>query len=785
MSNIPVLVFLMAVFFYYAEKHWSTDSNRKDSRSYISAATALLLFCILNVHRLPELANPLRDPMSFLMMLLSAMCIISFVQSRRHSYLWLVGAATTLAYSASCRETSIVIAVPLFIYAVYSKKQNQNLPFWKPLVIFAGFCLIAAIPLMIQNLKTTGNPFLPGQLVLRGTGAHFNSEVFRESSLITLRFIFNRYTILLVPTIYYGFVSAIKKQAVSSAISLPAVVCFYLLYCMVAPRAIWRYLMVLDFFVLPLCAGGIIHAASFITSKAHLPSQVRDKAPLITLVLLFLSCAMVGPLFCRVSEDRFSVKEAQKLQSSIMNIIPRDSRTYVEGKGFSQLINLCSELDVEDIHPEAIGELNETISAYDHDMYLLHQSEEMTRSIRREADLEHVAYLDMDEYKLGRILGGSDVSISRIIPWSSRISEKAIHINKPGRYIIKIDAGRLSKHDRTYARLTLDQTILTDNLNDYINYFTHELDAGDANIKIESDSFIGNEFYIAAQPLSEPIKMNFSPDTVVGYNSMIKPEPILSAQPHRMRFMNEASITIPTIDPDNKVFLVDIICSIKRKAMACKPRLSIRHETKTLFEEVIPEKNQRIQCVVLGKDVDNKSAKLDLDLDWQGNGSYIITVHSVTISRITPPSRLKMVCGSDIAAPDILGVYQPERHPAGSKVAWMWTDGHAKAYLFPEAIKSNISITVSYFDKGRPDAVSAPSPVYLVNGKHIKEVSTSHKEFESQKLIEDTFTLPATLCPDGICLLEIKCRTWRPADVGAGNDKRRLGLMLYSIKATE
>ena len=137
--NIPILVVFLSLFYLFCK---TLLVNSKWSYVKITTFALLSMACLLLLnHRLIiiTLSMPYRDPLAFIFMLLSVMLVIKYVASSCRTHYLLSISGFVLALAVSCRETTGLIILPLFIYLSSNWYKNRDVSYIKDGVRFSVF----------------------------------------------------------------------------------------------------------------------------------------------------------------------------------------------------------------------------------------------------------------------------------------------------------------------------------------------------------------------------------------------------------------------------------------------------------------------------------------------------------------------------------------------------------------------------------------------------------------------------------------------------------------------
>lgn len=786
--NIPILMILLGVFYKFSKKCYCQNNDTNIDLGSLCGAIALLILILLNKNYFLELTNPLRDPLSWLLILISVLCIMRFREHAEHPYRWLVMCGICIAYASATRETSALIVIPLLVYAVHERINDRNLPFFKPALFFIAVCAFAAVPYLIQNHLTTGSAFLPGQFVTIGKLSPFSCAKFQESYQDILLFFFHRYNYLLL-FLVPGVVSAIKRKSTPVLLlSITAILSYYFFYAFVLNKAVWRYLLIIDFFLIPMISMGIIATLNILLTLTNIRTSIRIILLRIVTLLVLASTALISVL-PNNSGAKYTIKDALNFNKTISQYVPMKSVILAEGQTLSKTIKCFTALDSTDIEPETLNELMKYRFSDTNSGFVVYYSKAMERCFETEFDLTPIYNMALSEYHLGPLLGNVQLIIAKIKPWSTNSSTTQLNTAEPGKYVLQVDAGRLSKTERKFAKLSFNGKVLTKHLTDYINYFVVDVAASNAThcIQITSDNAISKQFWAQIQSIDDPVVMNMDPKNVVHYSGMISPTP-LRTTPHRVLIAAKGTIKIPTLEPSsNYGYLLDIACHVAGKNNHPHPTLQIKHNSTMLFDEVISPHHQNIHCAIAIESSWAWFTPNDADLSFHftpaTNNQYLV-IDSITVTRAPYADKIATVFDKGVINNHISGLYYPtEFNRQSPQNSWAWTGGRVRT---PLLLKKNLApwtLTIGYFDENRPTWLPSLTPIFCINGQ-LQNAEFSDCTRNGMKYIEAQISIPRKMLPNNVCILEFTCPTWNPYEENVSTDERQLGLMLHSISAT-
>ncbi len=149
--NVPLLLLLTLLVHAFTRRLIPAELPRAALVAPFGAAFAVLLFIQHNGRMLAKLANPYRDPLSHVLLLLACLLLVGFRRGPARSLAPVVAAGLLMAYACSTRETAVLMLLPLFLFATASKLEDRALPYAKPLLAFGLAFALGCIPLLVEN----------------------------------------------------------------------------------------------------------------------------------------------------------------------------------------------------------------------------------------------------------------------------------------------------------------------------------------------------------------------------------------------------------------------------------------------------------------------------------------------------------------------------------------------------------------------------------------------------------------------------------------------------------
>lgn len=783
--NIPILTAIIPIFYIFARSHIPGTSTTR-FRRIICGLVAIMAFIHLNRHEFSSLCNPLRDPLSWLLVLSACLALIAFQTNHKHPVYVLIVCAFCLAYATATRETSVLMLLPFLIYAVTAKLEDKTLPFWRPAIVFIIICALAAIPYMIQNYHTTGCAFTPGQLALQG-GFQGSFKNFIHNNNKILTFLVQHYEFLSLFFVI-GVIHSIRhKNTQALSLTLPAAICFYLFYASYMDREIWRYLMVIDFFVLPIVGIGVVSTIDFVTSRIPLLRQIDDiRIPAIVSGIIFISTMALflnsGPR----PENPCKITDVRSFTRDLQNQIPPSSTVFTEGGQLYNAVKFFTNIEPVEISPENIDPLHAFNTSWSWRAYLLATSDAMLRAVQREHDTRNIFTFHDANYALRPLLGRPDLSIYEISPWTALSSSTTNITTRQGAHILRIDVGNISKYDRTISSILLNGKTLSTTPCSYLNYFMVDIESAPyTNVTtLSSDQPVDRNFTTEISPIDDPLHLEFKPDQLHLYAGVMGNIP-LEKRSHYPSIKQGIDISLPVFAKKDEIILID--ANIQQSGM----------DSDNPVQPPLINENQIDSNACVNIDPSHLVAGFNGNIAASPFLNYrlrpFITPFSstlnpllkgVTIYRypltdqhiILPGTKSQNYAG-------IQGIHSPDVAFTEEELSWCWTKAKVSALIILRKSDKPTIFSVKYFDANRPDSALPPAPEFRVNGLR-QNAETTESFTNSMKFVSASFTVPPEAITSDISKLEIICNTWKPCDFNINSDTRELGIMLNSITAT-
>ncbi|MCH2173127.1 hypothetical protein MK489_20295 [Myxococcota bacterium] len=541
--NVPILLILGAVLYVYARRHVAEAWFEVPGVSWVAGWVTWICFVAWNTgdsSMLLRLSNPYRDPLSYVLLLGATLALVRCV---RLGGAWLPAAVAGALFALACsaRETSILMAVPLALFAGWagiSHGRGTRGIGWGAALAFFGAFALAIVPLLLQNWMHSGSAVVPAQasgtvgvtrtyfsglglLYLPQTLPRVLAECIGHMGLWGLGLV----------AVGVGM-SVWGRSPVALLVSLPAFLVygvFYSAYYAVVPR----YLFVLDLFAAPLAGVGAagLWAMAYRRVGAGPARQWAGVVAGGVLAVATVAVAILAPRneWLRVDlegprDERLRLADVREVgewlgdQASLPGLI-------VSEPPLSSLLRTFFDYDVMGLMFDTgnrnlkkrvvLDRLMARIRERTEPTYYFRGAEggaEATYLLESEFDLRPVARLDAVAHHLPALFPGvAELSLEQIVPWSEVSAQTTVRVPEPGRYWLSVDVGRLSRLTRGSARVSFDGRVVDDDPRDQGNVYLVESDrVGEHLVELVSDApvprILGAELTAAASPIVHDLR---------------------------------------------------------------------------------------------------------------------------------------------------------------------------------------------------------------------------------------------------------------------------------------
>lgn len=798
--NLPILLLLGLALALFARR-LAGASVGDASRATFLCGAALFLFVAVNDRMLPYLVNPYRDPLSFLLMVTSALLLVRFRQDpARHPWdpAW---AGAALAYAMCTRETSVLLLPVLFAYALLARRNQRDLPFARPLLLFLAAFAVVAVPFAMQNYLVTGNPVLPAQAtksqtfkghLIPGVQLDFLGRTL-PACLHLLRAHYGVGTIGLaaLAVVCAGFRRGWREPVFG--LLLPAIALYLLFYgSYVYP--VERYLFVLDLFVVPLAALGV---AALGDGLAGLAAPRLSPARLLSGIGIALCLATAALAGYRATREppHFNLADMRRLATEVTGAMPADAvlvgdrplGEFFRSFGLRQARVIDFLTPQVSIRHPGVGPSLDALHRQSPSLYFLNRRALARRVALREFDLAEERRFDADRFHLRPLLESSAFTLERIVPWTERhIACRAPVPHGGGATLLEVRTGRLSKWPRSYARLWAGDQLVSEHLPDYDSFFLVQLQPGttELDVRLESDQPLASILDVRAQRADTRLALEFAGDAVLEHPTRLSDSfftrPRMATDPF---ITADGALVLPTPTPAGECFL---FCLDGRTALTSgdgplPATLALPGIPPVTREWPGTGESRRLYLAAPAGAITQDETRIELRIGNE-NSRATYLLESASVSRARQAASLHIVLGEDADEPFLVyGFHRAERGDPPGRLTWRWTAPRAALWLPLAPDPRPVRLIVRCRD-AVPSAYKAGAPRFRLNDRLLASTHEPARD-PASKLLEFVFDIPAADWPDDAPVLEIEANGWVPAERGNSRDHRRLGIMLLDVEA--
>jgi hypothetical protein len=645
--NLPVLVAMAAALLALMRRSFAGALPRPE----LAAALGLAMFLVVERGMLVALVNPFRDPLSYLLMLGAMLALVRYRRGAPPRLAWIAASGALLALAASARETAVLMMGPMFLYALAAKRGDRARPFWIPMLVFLAAFAVAILPLAVQNAAITGNPLVPAQ---SAKSVSFRGSLVPGVALAhlahtlpqALQWLGRHYGPAGVVLIVLGAASVIRKPDRGGEVAwlfLPAIA-VHLLFYGAYVRPVERYLCVVDLFAIPLAAyglGQLLRAAGGLLGAAAWPGFLRRGLAAVAL----LAPALVLLPFLGGPPERFRARDARAFAAWLEGAAPAGALVLGDrpmGEIARALVDrecrvthfLTPQISVRD---PATGPALDGLHRQFPAVYLLYAGNVGHFVAAREFDAAPVETVDAARFRLATTLGKESFHLARLEPWTATASVARVRCDGAGPQVLLVNAGRLSKHPRTWTEVSVDGRVVGRMNRDHDAYFLVEPPSGgrEVEVRLASDGPVPREFTAWMRPVSRPLTLSFRGDGGADYTSRLSPEFLTRLRSSMDVFIAaRGTVLAPTYAPaPDAVYEVVLALRVSPRPDAPPCRLRVRVGGVVRFDEAWPADGEGRQVKLALSAAEVTGPDTPLDLEFEGPSTLLL--RSISVLRRT------------------------------------------------------------------------------------------------------------------------------------------------------
>ena len=425
--NVPVLLAVYLLAAVLAVQAFAPDERAP--RWQIVAVT-LALFFGFDPWLVVQMANPFRDPLSFLFSLAAMNLLVRHAATGGARPARALAGGLLLGLACSVRETSVLLLAPIALYAFWSWRADSRIRFGRDLLLFAGGMFVGLAPLMVQGFIRTGQALVPPQSAVDNQlvpGAHFTWTILRRTVRHAWPYFLEKAGPGLVLLAGCAGGGLWRRNRVVAGLLLPAAAihaAFYAFYWTFVPR----YYYSVAVFAIPALAWSLLAAVRGLAARA--PGRFRTAVPATAAAAIALAAA-AHLLAMRPATPRFQIPQARLLKADLERLVPADSlvfcrrnlcemvRWFTHARAFPATSLIPTDVPAEAALRQALLPYqSETRPVFALEMHTGPDWEVDAALLNRIGDLELVASLPTDRYHLGERTGARELRLFRVRSWT-------------------------------------------------------------------------------------------------------------------------------------------------------------------------------------------------------------------------------------------------------------------------------------------------------------------------------------------------------------------------------
>lgn len=797
--NLPLLV-LMALMLAAFTRSIFRESDR-EVRS-LAPAAAILLLLVVNRGILPVLVSPYRDPFSFIFLLASLLLFRQgMLPPGRYRYALLSG--VSLALAVSTRDTSVLAIPALGAAAACCRRIPRSvLPRW--LLWWAAGFAVASLPYLYQNTLVSGFPWIPAQAartleekfsLVPGVSPSFLHHTLPRV-IAYLRKHYSWWGLLL------GGIGALLlgRRERPALVLIGCLFALYLLFYGSYVYPVKRYLMVLDLFMLPLMAGGLVKFALVaVQLTGGRDGWHKAAAGIVSAGLLCLALAAVVARNVPGTQarTRFRLQDARRLQALLHRHIPPQA-TLVSGRYFGE-VALClitNPVVITDFiapaHTPWHFNLPAILAAQLHGRTTVMAaltSASLAEMLAGEYDLRPVTTIDLDREKFPLPLKRRQIPLVELLPWSNRtVSLTVENRGPPG--CLQVDLGRVSRLPRTRLMLELDGRLLDADPSDYLNYYRIDSTNAALRLTVRSDRPLPAGIRAEVRPF--PLSMS------TAFHGLRLLESILSAPARRYprwkysAVCDTTGLRLPALARDEEYLLTGLTVGVPSWIRSSGPRLTISSGPNTLLSVDLAEASDgRSPWTQLFFAVPPPSPSSPIPRHVPVDLALSLTGHAaddkppcIFLKRVQIMPVIECPQVMDVGGPDDhlwlrCGFHHRECGRYGNEqFSWRWTSSKAEVLVLTRRPSIALAIEIDELAELRPGTNGA---AFAFNDRPVGALVRRRLE-NGPLVITHRITVQAQAVTGRVNRLTIFSPPWSPRDEWGGADTRTLGMAVDEIR---
>lgn len=766
------------------------------------------------------MANPYRDPLSYVYLFASMILLVGYLEDRVHRLWRLAFSGLLIGAAYSVREPSVLMMAPMGLCGLCYWVKDRTIVLWKSVLVFFLFAVLGAAPLIGQSILKSGSVMPPQVTVEKARTAEGICGVYL-GRMDVLAVNFQKMLVdcgkpvkwMLIPLVIGVGFALWERNRVMLAMVMPGALIyavFYLFYY----TFVHRYFYIVILFMAMISSYGLFRTAFGLARWAgeRLSRRIRPAwmaAAGVLLVLAFSSayaCRELVPRGTRPDAFRFGM--ARALGATIAQYFPAEQKPVVLcRRNLCELIEWFCNVESYDVpffnevpgaaRGDALRSHVDALRADGRRVYIfdfLHEGTDGrdTAPIAELFDLEKVADVSFKGC-VPPTWGLGDLPLYEVKPWTNRVVS-AVLTRPAGGGWIEIRAGRLwsAGSNRTYATLVVDGVVVTNRLPDGFSVFPiPATGAGEGlAVRVESDAPMRAGMSIRAKSFADELVYDLY-YYAEPFSDVLRGVDAIDAAPGAMSFpsvVGRAALHLyAPVAPPGMVRVMETVLDSDYHGPWPPDGVDFYHDGRLLGScKVERTKEEREIEFAVGPEAGTwpdiqlrrrpwRASPGSPEADSPPGGSTLVRrVRVGYVNEIGTSIAFRSGMVGDLYLIRD-GFWHAELFD-GSRPG-RWTKGHAKLWLPMAQPKGDAVITLALSTRLRPPEAANVDLHVLCNG-HPIALTTQSADDKTGVRIEQGMIPMAWLTTSNE--VEIACAPWRPRDYGS-SDTRELGIVVHRV----
>lgn len=810
--NLPVMLLLAVLTALFAVS--SAKETEKGIEPMLIGVGCLAMIMGFDSRMLVYLSNPYRDPLSFVLMLVSMFVFADYIRSDGRRWVSLGVSGLLLGFAYCVRETSVLLVLPLFVYGIAGWMRKKQIGFWKSGLVFGAGILMGALPLFVQSYCHTRHFFLPPQSVVTDNllpGLHVSSHT--STARQAVKYFFANNHIVYTVAAFCGVVfSVVTKNRKLLLLLVPAVVVYYVFYSYYE-TFVERYFYVVVVLGAPLAAFGLYKTAEYGMFRLKL---AKYKTHVYAAITVLLCVSTIITYVSTTERDRnFRIKDAIALTDFIEDLLPAGSFVLCE-RHLCEVLNYfthcesqpCSNfctndwLNEDELFSAVDAMMKQRKSVFAIGSYGDNLPDRNIAMLSRLYSLVEVGDIKSSDYGLeAGVCGSSSLKVYKIERWPSAEVSQSVRLSASRNAVLRIDAGSLWEkqgHERTFARLYMDGLLLDDHVEGNLNFYDMASikTSDEVMITLKSDQPVRPLLDAVLIPDSEIMCLDFGEKAVPSCDYLLSEEffkvnPSRSTNVRALLSAGRVYIPVPWRRVNQLVFAEFVVRPVARIQDTYLDVLFRDASGDLIKKHRIVADNRKARYLsvplVFPDNVFSCPVVIEVkSVDASGNDCSnilpdVLDLDNINLRMIEPSDSLDITIGADEDFVYVVdGFYSREKFD--NNYYCRWTGCRAVVALDALRPSAKMNIEISCIDGLRPDQALPEQMHVAINGNPLELHQRPEVLGAASAVKVFAAEITGAIFKASDNELVIESMPWRPSDFGAKGDERELGVMMHRIR---